>query len=132
MATPRHCHSPAAGKARAPGGGAWRRLAASLALAALAGAAGAQVTGTGDYLAKMDVDGDGRVSLAEYQDWMSYAFDAMDADRDGVLSPSEQPGGKGRAITREEHRTRLADRFRRQDLDGNGFLDARELSAPPQ
>ena len=130
MAAPRH--SPAAGTARAPGVAMWRRLAASLALAALAGAAPAQVTGIGDYLAKMDADGDGRVSLAEYQDWMSYAFDAMDADGDGVLSPSEQPGGKGRPIGRDDHRARLADRFRRQDLDRNGFLDARELSAPPQ
>ncbi|TWG89954.1 EF hand domain-containing protein [Luteimonas sp. J16] len=92
----------------------------------------AQVTATSDYLAKMDTDGDGRVSLAEYQAWMSYAFDGMDVDGDGVLSPSEQPGGRGRPITREQHLARLADRFRRQDLDGNGFLDARELSAPPQ
>jgi len=113
---------------------ATRRLAVVLAIAVLApaGAAAAQVAGTADYLAKMDRDGDGRVSLAEYQDWMSYAFDAMDADGDGVLSPAEQPGGKGRAISRAEHRARLADRFRRQDLDGNGFLDARELAAPPQ
>lgn len=129
MGAPRRAAVPGAG--RAPGAAAWR-LAASLALVALAGAAPAQVTGTAEYLAKMDADGDGRVSLAEYQDWMSYAFDAMDADGDGVLSPAEQPGGKGRAIGREEHRARLADRFRRQDLDGSGFLDARELSAPPQ
>ena len=112
--------------------GPWpRRTCAALVLAGLAGAVAAQVTATSDYLAKMDTDGDGRVSLAEYQAWMSYAFDGMDVDGDGVLSPSEQPGGRGRPITREQHLARLADRFRRQDLDGNGFLDARELSAPP-
>ncbi len=109
----------------------FRHLLVLVALAAPA-TAFAQVEATGDYLAKMDADGDGRVSLVEYQDWMSYAFDAMDGNRDGVLSPAEQPGGKGRAITREQHRARLADRFRRQDLDRSGFLDARELSAPPQ
>lgn len=103
-----------------------------VAALAVAGAAAAQVAGTADYLAKMDLDGDGRVSLAEYQAWMSYAFDAMDADGDGMLSPAEQPGTGGRVITRASHLARLADRFRRQDLDGDGFLDARELAAPPQ
>jgi hypothetical protein len=92
----------------------------------------AQVTRTGEYLAKMDTDGDGRVSLSEYQDWMTYAFDGMDRNGDGILSPDEQPGGKGKPLTREQHRTRLAERFRRQDLDRDGFLDARELAAPPQ
>ena len=98
----------------------------------LPAAASAQVTHTGEYLAKMDTDGDGRVSLAEYQAWMSYAFDGMDRDRDGVLSPAEQPGGKGAALTRVEHRARLAERFRKQDANRDGFLDARELAAPPR
>lgn len=103
-----------------------------LATLALPMAAAAQVTATSDYLAKMDSDGDGRVSPAEYLDWMSYAFDGMDGDGDGVLSPAEQPGGKGRPLTREQHRSRLADRFRRQDANGDGVLDARELAAPPR
>ena len=92
----------------------------------------AQVNATGDYLAQMDKDGDGRVSLAEYQAWMSYAFEARDVDRDGVLSAQEQPGGRGAPITLAQHHERLADRFRRQDVDKDGFLSARELSAPPR
>jgi Ca2+-binding EF-hand superfamily protein len=91
-----------------------------------------QVNATGDYLSRMDVDQDGRVSLVEYQDWLSYAFDGMDKNRDGTLSPEEQPGGRGRPITRTEHRERLADRFKRQDANHDGFLSAKELSAPPQ
>ena len=87
---------------------------------------------SGDYLGRMDTDGDGRVSPTEYQDWLSYAFDGMDRDHDGVLSPAEQPGGRGEPITRETHRARLAERFRRQDVDRSGFLDAKELAAPPQ
>ena len=51
--------------------------------------ASAQVDATGDYLARMDADHDGRVSLVEYQDWLSYAFDSMDRDRDGVLDREE-------------------------------------------
>ncbi len=95
-------------------------------------AAFAQVDATSDYLARMDSDGDGRVGLAEYLDWMGYAFDARDGNRDGVLTPEELPGGKGRSITRGQHRQRLADTFRKQDVNGDGFLSARELAAPPQ
>lgn len=94
--------------------------------------ANAQVQRTGDYLSKMDANGDGRVSLVEYQDWLTYAFDGMDRDRDGVLSAAEQPGGKGQPLTREQHRARLAERFRKQDANRDGFLNARELAAPPQ
>ena len=94
--------------------------------------ANAQVQRTGDYLSKMDRDGDGKVSLAEYQDWLTYAFDGMDRDRDGMLSAAEQPGGKGQPLTREQHRARLAERFRKQDANRDGYLNARELAAPPQ
>jgi len=108
-----------------------RTLAPWLAMAC-AFAAQAQVARPGDYLAKMDVDRDGKVSPVEYQDWLSYAFDAMDRDHDGVLSPSEQPGGRGTMLTRAAHRERLAERFRRQDANRDNVLDARELAAPPR
>ena len=94
--------------------------------------AGAQVQRTDEYLQRIDANGDGRVDLGEYQDWLSYAFDAMDANRDGVLQPHEQPGGRGKAITRVEHRQRLAERFRKQDANADGYLSAKELAAPPR
>ena len=108
------------------------RRAVALLACALSSVAHAQVQATGDYLSKMDADRDGRVSLAEYQDWLSYAFDAMDRDRDGVLSAPEQPGGRGKPLARADHRARIAERFRRQDADRDGFLSARELAAPPR
>ena len=108
-----------------------RGLPTVLAMAC-AFAAQAQVARPGDYLAKMDADRNGKVSLGEYQDWLSYAFDGMDANRDGVLSPAEQPGGKGAALTRVEHRARLAERFRKQDANRDGFLSVKELAAPPR
>jgi len=110
------------------------RLRAGLLFAAIATAfaAHAQVTASADYLARMDADHDGRVSLVEYQDWLSYAFDAMDADHDGVLVPAEQPGGRGKPITRQAHRARLADAFSRQDKNHDGMLSAAELAAPPR
>ncbi len=86
----------------------------------------------GDYLQRMDTDGDERVSLAEYQAWMGYAFARMDRDGDGVLAPGELPGGKGEQVSLETHRERLAARFQRQDRDGDGYLDAAELTAPPR
>ena len=102
-------------------------------LQAQASADGAQpaVETTGGYLQRMDSDGDGRVSLAEYQAWMSYAFEGMDRNRDGTLSADELPGGRGKPITREAHLAQLAERFRRQDVDRDGFLGEKELAAPP-
>jgi Ca2+-binding EF-hand superfamily protein len=97
-------------------------------------AVAAQVTSTGDYLSRMDADGDGKISLIEYQDWLSYAFDAMDANHDGVLDAGEQPPGRRGhlALTREQHRATLAERFGKQDRNRDGWLDARELASPPQ
>jgi Ca2+-binding EF-hand superfamily protein len=99
---------------------------------ALAMPAFAQVVASADYLARMDADRDGRISLPEYQDWLSYAFDAMDVDHDGVLAPAEQPGGRGKPIAREAHRARLAAAFARQDANRDGVLNATELAAPPR
>lgn len=104
----------------------------ALLSALIATSAHAQVGATSEYLARMDADGDGRVALAEYQDWLGYAFDAMDANRDGILAPGEQPGGRGKPLSREVHRARLAEAFRRQDADGDGWLTAAELAAPPR
>ncbi len=105
---------------------------ACVSTVAVAAAAPAQVRSTHDYLARMDGDGDGRVSLAEYQAWMGYAFEAMDRNRDGTLTADELPGGRGRPVTLAAHREALAATFRRQDADRDGFLDARELAAPPR
>lgn len=101
-------------------------------LALLPACAWSQVRASSDYLARMDRDGDGRVSLLEYQDWLSYAFDAMDRDHDGVLSRAELPGGRGEPLARDQHRARLANAFQRQDRNGDGVLDLRELAAPPR
>lgn len=109
-----------------------RRLLITLVLACTPVATFAQVNATGEYLARMDTDRDGRVGLAEYQAWMSYAFDGMDRNRDGVLSVDELPGGRGKPITRQAHLAQLAARFKRQDVDGDGFLSEKELAAPPR
>ncbi len=115
----------------------WSGFFFELGLVVVSGAVVAQPQASSDYLSRMDRDHDGRVSLVEYQDWLCYGFDAMDRNHDGVLSADELPargsqGGQGHAVTREEHRARLAEAFHRQDRNGNGFLDSRELAAPPR
>ena len=101
-------------------------------LLALSFAASAQITGTSDYLARMDSNRDGRVALVEYQDWLSYAFDKMDGNRDGTLAYSELPGGRGKPLSRAQYRATLAATFNRQDANRDGSLSAKELAAPPQ
>lgn len=85
---------------------------------------------------RMDSDGDGRIDRAEYRAWLGRGFRAMDINGDGVLQPEELPPGtrfrKGMALTAAEHHARLDARFALQDLDRSGYLDARELAAPPQ
>ena len=85
-----------------------------------------------DYLASFDADGDKRVSLVEFQRAMSWAFEQMDKNRDGVLSPEEQLVPKAKTFTLKEHHDRLAIQFGKQDKNKDGFLSAKELAAPPQ
>lgn len=85
------------------------------------------------YLALVDANADGRVDLAEYQAHMGRAFEAMDRDGDGIVAPHEfPPGVTARALPLAVHRERLAARFRAQDVDADGVLDAVELAAPPR
>ncbi len=102
-----------------------------LLAALLPGAALAQVTDTASYLQRMDRDGDGRVSEAEYVQWMLYAFDRMDRNGNGVLTAGaarwQGQGDQPRAAAAGDRAA-----LHKQDANGDGFLDARELSAPPR
>ena len=84
-----------------------------------------------DYLQRMDTDGDGRVSRAEYIAYMDRGFDRLDTDGNGVLEGDELPPG-ARRVTRADYEASLAAAFARQDTNHDGFLDARELAAPPR
>jgi Ca2+-binding EF-hand superfamily protein len=85
-----------------------------------------------DYLDSFDGNGDKRVSLIEFQKAMSWAFEQMDKNGDGVLSPEEQLIPKAKTFTLKEHHDRLAIQFSKQDRNHDGFLSAKELAAPPQ
>jgi Ca2+-binding EF-hand superfamily protein len=105
-------------------------MRASFVLLLLAAAgAGAQAD---DYFAKVDLDGDGTVSLPEFLDRMSFAFEQMDTDGNAVLDPGEQHVPDAPALTLAEHHARISAQFRRQDRDGDGRLTREELLAPPR
>lgn len=117
----------------------WRSLQACafcwvMALAVTATQANDLARSPAEYLMRMDDNHDGRIGLAEYQDYLCRGFARMDRDGDGRLSPSELPRGARtrRVPTLESHRRSLAATFDRQDADRSGFLDAREIAAPPR
>ena len=85
-----------------------------------------------DYLQQFDLNADGRVQLEEFQSYMIQGFDARDVSGNGVLDINEQPrGARRRPISRDAHMRALEAAFHRQDRNGDGHLDAAELSAPP-
>ncbi len=93
----------------------------------------AQVPGSpAEYLARMDLDGDGRVSLAEYRDYMSRGFRQLDLDGNGILEGDEHAVPGSPPVHLSELMENFARAFQRQDRNGDGFLDAAEIAAPPQ
>lgn len=125
----------------APHSAPQRRAARALALCAAVAvslAATTTATATGlpetpdEYLARMDLDGDGRISLAEFRDYMSRGFRARDLDGNGILEGDELPVPGARRLHLTDHLQQLADAFSRQDRNGDGWLDRAELAAPPR
>ncbi|MEO6799979.1 MAG: hypothetical protein ABI178_08580 [Rhodanobacter sp.] len=84
-----------------------------------------------DYLRQFDSNGDGRVSEAEYVAYMSRGFERMDRNGDGVISRDELPGGRGQPITLKAFQRNLRSQFHKLDRNRDGYLDTRELTAPP-
>ena len=103
--------------------------AALLCAALLPSAARAQSGGS--YFAIVDLDHDGRISLAEYIERFSYAFRQMDKNHDGVVEDHEQLVPGAPRLTIEQLRAQLTGQFHRQDKNHDGSLSPREFLAPP-
>ena len=104
---------------------AWLALAGLLPLIAVA------QESRDAYLAQFDTNGDHRVSEAEYVAYMGRGFTQMDTNGDGMIERDELPGGRGRVITRAVFEANLKRQFHRLDRHKHGYLNARELTAPP-
>ncbi len=89
-----------------------------------------------ELLQRFDSNHDGRVTLYEYQRYLSRGFEAMDRNRDGIVAAEELPDGTRYHERRALDLTTLEQRFARQfhalDHDRNGSLDLKELNQPPQ
>jgi len=108
-----------------------RRVRVLLPLLAAVCAAPCAAQTSSSYFAIVDLDRDGRVSLAEFHERMSWAFRQMDRNSDGVLALDEQLVPGAPVLTIEEHHRRLTVQFKRQDKDHDGWLSRREFLAPP-
>jgi len=108
-----------------------RVLAASLLLISAVAAAQDYPQTPREYLRLMDANGDGKISEAEYVEYMSRSFLRMDTNGDGILEPSELPGGHGRSISLREFQDNLRRQFHRLDRNHDGYLSAKELAQPP-
>jgi len=84
-----------------------------------------------EYQKRIDANGDGRISVAEYVAYMSRGFHSMDTNGNGILEASEQPGGRGKPILLREFQDNLRHQFHQLDRDHDGYLSANELAQPP-
>lgn len=84
------------------------------------------------YFDAADTDHDHRLSLPEFQEWMSFAFRQMDKNHDDVIEPEEQLVPNAKRLTLEELHERQAEQFKRQDRNHDDLLSQTEFLAPPQ
>ena len=106
-------------------------LSAGLAGGVLLASASAVAQSRSSYFNAVDTDHDGRISLAEFQERMSWAFRQMDRNGDNVLTPDEQLVPNAPTLTLAELHSRLAAQYRRQDRNKDGWLSPAEFLAPP-
>lgn len=50
-----------------------------------------------NFMSRVDLNGDGQVTLVEHRTVMLATFDRIDADKDGVVTPEEMQGATGGA-----------------------------------
>jgi len=112
------------------------RFVAALALFASAVPAAPLPQSPPELLSRMDADGDGRVALGEYQEFLSAGFRSLDVDNSGIVDLDEflpaTVNARTRPVSLAQHRANLEATFRAQDGDGDGYLDVADIAAPPR
>ncbi|HEY4091106.1 MAG TPA: hypothetical protein VGN46_06285 [Luteibacter sp.] len=110
-----------------------RGLLATFALLAYAASAQDFPRTPKEYLQRMDTNGDGKVDEAEYVRYMSQGFQRMDVNGDGVIDANDGPMRPGaRPIHLDAFQQSLIHQFHKLDTNKDGYLNARELTQPPQ
>lgn len=124
-------------------------IACSLAL--VAGSAFANDKDVAGKMKKMDTDGDGRISQAEYTAGKQHKFDKLDTNNDGVVSADEKAAKSDKKswwnrgdkknkveksdmnndgqLTATEQDASAVSSFSKLDTNGDGYLTAVELEA---
>jgi Ca2+-binding EF-hand superfamily protein len=75
-----------------------------------------------EWLSRIDVDGDGRVTREEWAEHQAAGFNRVDADRDGKLTMGEM-----HAALKPQRETEAAKVFQRWDLNKDGFVTREEF-----
>ncbi|MCU0826978.1 MAG: calcium-binding protein [Tabrizicola sp.] len=80
---------------------------------------------------RIDADGNGEVSMEELGAARATQFQRLDADADGTVTLAEMTEARERLARLVRAAGDPAERFARQDQDGNGALTEAEFTALP-
>ena len=89
--------------------------------------------GPASLIQRLDKDGDGKISKAEFPEQSRLKFGRLDRNGDGFITKDEIPQGnqRGRRKKNEKQLREMATRLmKRHDKDGDGKLTAGELVTP--
>ena len=80
---------------------------------------------------KLDTNGDGVISKAEFNAFNARHFKKLDTNNDGKLTPEELQGGHKQEMGHGDGTTHLDQRFNAADANHDGGLDREEASNMP-
>jgi Ca2+-binding EF-hand superfamily protein len=82
-----------------------------------------RLRGASDSFRKFDPNGDGKVTLGEFQSWREGQFNVLDADKDGHLSQSELSAGRSLLARKLLQGFSMVDSNQDQKLSRSEFLE---------
>jgi Ca2+-binding EF-hand superfamily protein len=89
--------------------------------------------GADDKFAKMDTNGDGKISSSEHSSGARTMFQSMDTNKDGSVTAAEMDaahaGKKSGDMKRDGMKMSSADKIKKMDSNGDGRLSASEHEA---
>lgn len=80
---------------------------------------------------KLDTNGDGVISKAEFNAFNARHFKKLDTNKDGKITPEELQGGPKQGMGHGDGTTHLDQRFNAADANHDGGLDREEAKEMP-